>query len=418
MRKVLQWKTIPLLFLVTAMFLPVNGFFWWKDSGSLMPVDKQVICGSAVPFSSYDFVGMENLKAVKVLSLPDSEFGTLFLGNSFVSAEQVIELSTLSALKFQSHSVLGEVEFQVSPMLTDGSLAEPVLVSVEILDFPNEAPLAMNMDLFTYQNIAISCYFDVIDSEGDYLTFQIVDPPARGSVEVAEDGSSSFVYSPYENKSGNDSFQYVARDSSGNVSNEGTVSIRIDKAKNIAFYGDMEGNSAHKSAIVLAEEGIFVGETIGTVHLFQPEKMVTREEFLSLAMAVAKLNPLEDVTLTGFYDDTAIATWSKGYVSSALMAGVIQGSNDSEGRPVFSGNSIITYGEATVILDNLLRNEPVSQVSEEHWASQASANLSAVGVSTSTSLSFPSGLNRGEVAELLDSALALFKEKEVNWMDW
>lgn len=44
-----------------------------------------------------------------------------------------------------------------------------------------------------------------------------------------------------------------------------------------------------------------------------------------MAMAATGLEPLEDVTLTGFYDDEAIPTWAKGYVSSALKAGAIQG---------------------------------------------------------------------------------------------
>ena len=45
----------------------------------------------------------------------------------------------------------------------------------------------------------------------------------------------------------------------------------------------------------------------------------------SLAMAAAGLEPMEDVTVTGFSDDAAIPTWAKGCVSSALSAGVIQG---------------------------------------------------------------------------------------------
>lgn len=418
MKKMVLWKSIPLVLAVSLMFYPVHGFLWWKDTSSLSPVNKQVIQSESVSFSPYDFFGMEDFKGISILSLPDAQYGTMYVGNSPIHLHDTVELSALSALKFQSKSVLGTTSFVVSPIHLDGSLGDSVEVSIEVLDTPNQAPLAKDMELFTYENIEISCYFDVIDSEGDYLSFQIVNPAARGSVTLAEDGSSSFVYSPYENKSGKDSFQYIATDSNGNVSNEGTVSIRIEKAKTVAFYGDMDGNSAHKAAISLAEAGIYVGECIGNTYLFQPEQMVSREEFLSLAMAVAKLTPLEDVTMTGFYDDSAIPTWSKGYVSSALLAGVIQGSQDEGGKPVFSGESTITYGEASVILDNLLKNEPVSDVSAEHWASQACANLNAVGVSGASTLSFPSGLNRGEVAELLDGALALFKEKDVNWMDW
>ena len=72
-----------------------------------------------------------------------------------------------------------------------------------------------------------------------------------------------------------------------------------------------------------------------------------------MAMAATGLEPLEDVTLTGFYDDEAIPTWAKGYVSSALKAGAIQGSLDQEGQPVFGSGETVTRGEATVMLDNL-----------------------------------------------------------------
>ena len=48
-------------------------------------------------------------------------------------------------------------------------------------------------------------------------------------VTLAEDGSSQFVYTPYENKTGSDSFTYVAIDPAGNSSPEAKVSLRIDK---------------------------------------------------------------------------------------------------------------------------------------------------------------------------------------------
>lgn len=420
MKKFSIWKLIPVFLLSSALLLPVNGFFWWneKDSTTLEPIHRQILVGDALPFSSYDFHGKDGLHSIIIQSLPESQFGSLYLLDSPIKIDDKIEVSSLSALSFQSNNVLGTTKFNVSPTFLDGSTGEAITITVEILDIPNEAPLAKDMELFTYKNIEISCYFDTIDSEGDFLRYQITDPPARGAVTLPEDGSSSFLYSPYENKTGKDSFQYIATDSSGNVSNEGTVNIRIEKTSVVSNYADMEGHSAHKSAISLAESGIYVGECLGNTHLFYPDALVSRDEFLSLAMAVANLPPLDQVSLTGFFDDEAIPTWSKGYVSSALLAGVIQGSSDENGRPIFNAEATITYGEASVILNNLLQNDNSSPTSASHWASQASANLTDVGITTSSSPSFPSGLNRGEVAELLDSALALFQEKQINWMDW
>lgn len=92
-----------------------------------------------------------------------------------------------------------------------------------------------------------------------------------------------------------------------------------------------------------------------------------------MAMAATGLEPLEDVTLTGFYDDEAIPTWAKGYVSSALKAGAIQGSLDQEGQPVFGSGETVTRGEATVMLDNLMGildvpAEVFASESGGHWA--------------------------------------------------
>lgn len=408
------------LLLLSCLMLPAHGFFWWnsKSDSNISPIHKQVMVNSALSFSSFDFYGRDDLEKITIQSLPDSQYGQLFLGEIPVQNHDQIQHTALSGLSFSAKNVLGSVEFDIIPIFSDGTTEEAVTITIEILEQPNEAPLAKNMDLFTYKNIAITCYFDVLDNENDLLSFQIVDPPTRGAVSLSENGTSSFTYTPYENKTGKDDFKYIVTDSAGNISNEGTIQIRIEKPSTNVTYSDLQGHSAHKSAISLAESGVFVGECIGNTYLFHPDKVVTRDEFLSLAMSVAEIEPLENVTMTGFFDDSAIPTWSKSYVSTALMAGVIQGSWDEMGRPVFEGDAIITLGEASVILDNLLNINTVTEVSNTHWASQASANLTAVGVSTSSNQTLPSGLNRAEVAELLDGALALFKETDSSWIPW
>ena len=72
---------------------------------------------------------------------------------------------------------------------------------------------------------------------------------------MPEDGSSEFVYTPYENKTGKDSFTYVAVDAVGNSSDPATVKIKIEKPNTKVTYADMDGDPAHKAAIRLAEEG-------------------------------------------------------------------------------------------------------------------------------------------------------------------
>lgn len=417
MKKIRISSIVITVLLCSSILLPTHAFFWWneKNSPEILDFKKQILVNNAITFSEYDFYNEEGLSNITITSLPDAHFGTLYMGEIPVQINDIIGVTALSGFIFQSNNVIGSTYFEVISSYADGT-SQKNTITLDVLDSPNEAPLAKDMSLFTYKNIAITCYFDVIDSENDFLTFQITEPPARGAVTIDENGASSFVYTPYENKTGRDEFRYIATDSAGNISNEGIITIHIEKADTNVTYGDMEGHSAHKSAISLAESGVFIGECIGNTYLFHPDEPVTREEFLSLAMAVTNLAPLEEVTNTGFYDDDSIPSWSKGYVSAALLAGVVHGTVDEVGKPVFNADTPVTWAETSVILDNLLNIEPISDVTTQHWASQATANLGSIGVNSSGTL--PSGLNRGEVAELLDAVLALFKESKETWLHW
>ena len=148
-----------------------------------------------------------------------------------------------------------------------------------------------------------------------------------------------------------------------------------------------------------------------------------------MAMSVAGLAPLEQVSTTGFADDLSIPTWAKGYVSSALMAGAIHGTRDDSGRIVFSPNSTVTRAEATVILNNLLgvSNVAVQTWSaigmaadaQNHWAMQAAVNLTTTGVirpEHSTLRTLDTGLTRADVAEMLDNSLdVIANRKDSGW---
>ncbi len=281
------------------------------------------------------------------------------------------------------------------------------------------APIAVNLSLSTYKNVAIHSLFEAVDSEGDPLTFQMTSTPARGSVTVAEEGASQFVYTPFENKTGKDSFTYVAIDDQGNTSPEATVTIQIEKPSTTVSYADMENDPAHKAALRLAEEGVFVGKQVNGEYYFDADTPVSRSEFLSLAMTCVQMEPLEDISVTGFYDDEAIPTWAKGYVSSALMAGAISGSRNELGQPVFDGDTAITQAEATVVLNQLLNiTDVATQETAGHWADQATANLAASGVITQgtvTQTSLSSTLTRGEVAQLLDGALDVLATRDAGF---
>lgn len=425
------------LVLLSTLSLPVSAFFWNKKASSptIPDFSKNALVGDTVTFSDQDF-SVQNgdgikLTSITITALPDPGAGTLTLGGQPLAADSVVEASALAGLRFQSLSQpsVTTTTFSFLPTFDDGTQAQqPTTVTLYLLTAANEPPIARNMDLSTYKNVAITGYFDAVDSEGDTLTFQLMDTPARGAVTLAEDGSAKFVYTPYENKTGKDSFTYVAIDSAGNTSSEAKVTIQINKPDTKVTYADMEGDPAHKASIRLAEEGIFVGSYLNGEYFFDPDRPVTRAEFLTMAMATVGIAPLEDVTVTGFTDDEAIPTWAKGAVSAAVMAGVIQGSRDDSGAPVFDASENITQGEATVMLDQLLNLSDVplevfsAQGSDAHWAGQAAANLAASGVirvEETNSAALSTSLDRAQAAMLLDGALDVLSQREEDgWLPW
>ncbi len=299
-------------------------------------------------------------------------------------------------------------------LLLAGAMLLPVsavaLTGANTADPANAPPIAEDLTLSTYKGVAITSRFAAVDPENDPVTFQVVDSPARGQVTLDENDPAVFWYTPYEGKKGKDSFTYVAVDSQGNTSEPATVKITIEKQSTKVTYSDMVGEAAHYDALRLAESGVYVGRQVGGVYCFDPGDAFTREEFLALAMKVAGVEPLENITLTGFYDDAGIPAWAKGYVSAALLNGTVLGSRNEQGQVVFNTGADVTRAEAVVIIDRLLNTGDVAlqtmagevDSSVPAWAVQSAANMTAVSV-LSTRSGFSDPLTRAEAAQMLSA---------------
>lgn len=223
------------LSLLCSMTLPVSAFFWNKkeDAPSVADFSKNGLVGEVISFTAADFSvkgGKAPLTSVTVVSLPDPKTGILTVAGQPLTTGTVIDASALSGLRFQIlPAPSGETAvFTFCPDFSSGAQGAEVTVTLHLLQQANQPPIARNMELSTYKNVAITGYFDAVDTEGDVLTFQLTSTPARGAVNMAQDGSSQFVYVPYENKTGKDTFTYVAIDPAGNTSPEATVSIHVE----------------------------------------------------------------------------------------------------------------------------------------------------------------------------------------------
>jgi hypothetical protein len=295
-------------------------------------------------------------------------------------------------------------------------------VTLSVGEADNAAPIAENLTLTTYKNVAITGQCAAVDPEGDLVTFRLSDKPSRGQVELNEDGS--FCYTPYENKKGKDTFTYVAVDTNGNVSQEATVKVTIEKQSTKVSYSDMDGNAAHYAALRLAERDIFVGPNVGGVYCFQPDETVTREEFLAMAMTAAGAQALDGVNITGFYDDEDIPTWAKGYVSAAILTGTVQGSSNEAGQPVFRSGADVTAAEAAVIIDRLLAMGDVAAddvfdaETVPAWAYQSVVNMDAVNVVSLSDANLSDTLTRAQCAQMLSAMLDVLDSREESIWFW
>ena len=312
-----------------------------------------------------------------------------------------------------------KIRIMILSLCLAGALTLPALaLTTSTADVENAAPIAEDLSLNTYKGVAIFSRFAAVDPEGDLVTFQVVDSPARGQVGLDETDPAAFTYTPYEGKKGKDSFTYVAIDAKGNASKPATVKIVIQKQTAAVSYSDLAGDPAHYAALRLAEAGVYTGRRVGDLYCFDPADTFTREEFLAMAMTAAGREPLDNVTLTGFYDDTDISAWAKGYVTAALVDGAVEGSPNAAGQTVFVPNSPVTQAEAAVIIDRLLAGGDVAGTASAFspetapaWAYQSVVNMEAVSV-LSSSADLSKALTRAQAAEMLSAMLDVLDSRE------
>ena len=225
------------------------------------------------------------------------------------------------------------------------------------------------------------------------MTFTLTRQPKRGTVELGADGS--FTYTPRKNKVGVDSFVYTATDPNGKVSREATVTVTILKATEGTQYTDTKGLSCQFAAEWMKNTGIFVGERLDGNACFQPQKTVTRGEFMAMLVKTLEL-PKEELSLTGYSDD--IPQWLRPYVAAAVRSGLTAGLPDQD---TFGADIPITGAEAAVMAQNAmdLRAGEDQRVSEQVpvWAEYALRAMREVGLT----LDADSPLTRAQAAELM-----------------
>ena len=284
-------------------------------------------------------------------------------------------------------------------------------------------PIAKELELSTYRDIPVQGQFLSTDPEGEDVIYAVAEEPGKGTVEIS---GADFTYTPAEGKTGTDSFTYTATDTAGHVSKPATVTITISKTKSGVTYADTEDCAAAAAAQHLAETGVFTGAQIGGQYYFEPDRTVSRSEFLAMVLETTGAD-VTAVTMTGFCDDAAIPTWAKSYAAAGVSQGIVQGRTAAEGV-AFRGEESITFNEAAAVLNRALA---VSDVDLEvwyadrdavpSWAAQAVGNMESVSVLAAGSFgsaAMADTVSRADAAQMLSAAATLLEGREAGILDW
>lgn len=346
----------------------------------------EVDCEATYCFTPQDF-SEEELSGICITALPHAQTGTVMLGSrvlrpgDILTAQQV-EQMTFSPLKTEEDQV-AEMEYLA---IYENRVEPAAVMTLSIRGKEDKAPVAQDSALETYKNLPGEGKLLANDPEEQALTYTLVRAPRRGDVQLREDGS--FTYTPKKNKVGVDSFTYTAADPAGNVSREATVTVQILKPTDARQYQDTVGKECRFAAEWMRNTGLFVAESVGGEDCFQPEKTVSRGEFLTMLVNLLEL-PVEEA---------AAPEWVQPYLDAAIRSGLVSGWQAES----FAMEEPITGAEAAVALQSALdlsAEELELTFGEElpDWAATSLAVMAANGVE----LEAEAHMTRAQVAQTL-----------------
>jgi hypothetical protein len=386
-----------------------------EDSDMAMAALK----GNAISFTDKDFCRAMNLSkidTVTVTKLPPMTDGELRVGNRVVSSGQTLSRSELSKLTYTpSGADIRNSSFRFS---VNGS---PVDMTCRLyhLDEYNKSPTVSTAgknftNVSTHKNVTLYGTLPCIDPEGDETVIEIVSYPETGSLLLTDKHSGEYTFIPTEGHSGKDEFKYVARDKYGNYSAAATVTLTVTKPRTSTTFTDMTDSRGYNAALTMAEEGIMSGTQVGTATYFYPNKTVSREDFIVMAMRSIGMRELTKTDKTVFADDSDISTKARDYIGAAYELGYIKGELTEDGTLCFYPDRTITRAEAACILTRMIDAatptiKPVFSDASDipAWAAPSIYSLNYMGIlgATDGNISPMADLTRADTAMILSAVM-------------
>ena len=371
--------------------------------GSLPVLAAEVDCGSVYCFKNEDF--SEGITGICVTGLPEGSTGAVRLGQRLIRTGDILTAQQVSRLTFTPVQTQEDREAVLTYLpIRQTHVEKEAALTLSIRGRKDQTPGAEDMALETYRNLPLDGRLKATDPENETLTYTVLRAPRRGELRLEEDGS--FTYTPKRNKVGTDSFTYTAADPAGQVSREATVTIDILKPEDETRYSDTADSTCRFTAEWMKNTGIFSGEQMGGSLCFNPDKPVTRGEFLAMMMDTLSLPGAEDAQLTGFRDEAP--GWLRPYLAAALRQGLVTGYAAKDG-PVFAPDRPISGAEAASMVQQAL-SLPVPASAVEGKLPAWAAN--ALGAALQAGLELPENktLTRADAANILYQISRISKE--------
>ncbi len=369
---------------------------------------KTGLAGHKMTFTDGDFKSalcLSDFEKVKVTKIPTSLEGTLLLGGRRVSEGKEIQRKNIGGLVFVPASKsVSECSFKFT--VDGGCEVECIL---KFTDKVNYAPECDDIaTVKTQENISVFGNLSATDPEGDSLEYIVVSYPTSGRVCMLDGGR--FSYTPTKDYTGEDKFSFVVRDVYGNYSSPVSVKLEISERLCDVEYIDMEERAEYNAAVAMTALGIMGGDIVGDDVYFNPDRTVTRAEFVSLAMKCAGIRADSTISASYFDDDADIPASLKPYVATAQRIGLIVGDFNGENL-LFKPNETLTKYEAATIMAAIVGltgniEEDVFATAEEIplSARQAVYAMCSVGIFESDG-----GLTAGESVCRADAAEYLYR---------
>ena len=261
------------------------------------------------------------------------------------------------------------------------------------------------------KNTILTDNLPTIEGETD-LIYTIVSEPSHGTLVYSDTTSPSFSYTPTLDYVGTDSFTFKVTNETleSNIATA-TLTINAPAEPVIPFnYIDMQEHWANYSASHLAARGLIIGEEIGSRFYFDPEREMTRSDFMLFLLAITENNTDSELEIPEviFADSSSTPDWLIEAAKLAYAKGIIKGS--AVGNSIYLNAEVpITRTEASVMINNILK--PTDSTTDltysdanliPTWGLQSVKNLTAYQILQGSNGKFDpnSIITRGQAAEM------------------